>query len=271
MSDRSLSAKEAYFQEQDLLYPSGGDEDAPNESLRILENALAESSVILPPSNTRRPSSFNGPTPKEIQARAEFEAHATERRANTRNAGQHLTRSSTLPGLETTTSFPVEKPRLLSSKSVRDERRKLKRVSSLPEGDLKSQVPFYKRVGEVPRNLKNGKNAKPAENIKLEPESKQLLRNKIVYFYPNNDISMVRRTRIHKVIQLGAAWVKKWREDVTHVMVDDANYTYGQLLRDLNRAGFPVSNCIDATTLSANARKEGSCTCQIRSVCAPLH
>ena len=60
-------------------------------------------------------------------------------------------------------------------------------------------------------------------------------------FYPNDDISMARRQRIHKLIQLGAAWVTKWREDVTHVMVDDASYTYNQLLKHLNRAGFPVS------------------------------
>ena len=95
-------------------------------------------------------------------------------------------------------------------------------------------------MGVVPRELKNGKNIKPADDIKLLPESNQLLRGKVVYFYPNDDVSLVRRTRIHKVIQLGAAWVNKWRDDVTHVLVDDVNHTYTQLLRHLNRAGFPV-------------------------------
>jgi hypothetical protein len=226
---------------------------------------------MLPPSNTRRPSSFNGPTPKEIQARADFEAHATERRTNTRNIG-HLTRSSTISGLETVIDFPVTRPRLASSSSsVRDERKSLKRVFSLPEVGMESQVPFYKRVGVVPRDLKNGKNVKPAENIKLEPESKQLLRDKVIYFYPNDDVSMVRRMRIHKIIQLGAAWVRTWREDVTHVMVDDANHTYGQLLRHLNRAGFPVSVSVDPTTLSTNTGRERSCTGQVRSVRTPMH
>lgn len=117
---------------------------------------------------------------------------------------------------------------------------KMKRVTSLPSLAGLDRLPFYKKMGVVPRELKNGKNVKLADNIKLEPESKQLLRGKIVYFYPNDDVSMVRRTRIHKVIQLGAAWVTKWRDDVTHVLVDDANYTYSQLLRHLNRAGFAV-------------------------------
>ncbi|KAJ4359055.1 hypothetical protein N0V95_002517 [Ascochyta clinopodiicola] len=115
----------------------------------------------------------------------------------------------------------------------------VKRVTSLPNMTGLDQMPFYQQMGVVPRELKNGKNVKPADNIKLEPESKQLLRGKIVYFCPNDDISMARRTRIHKVIQLGAAWVNKWRDDITHVFVDDASYTYTQLLRHLNRAGFP--------------------------------
>jgi DNA polymerase IV len=116
----------------------------------------------------------------------------------------------------------------------------MKRVTYLPKLAGLDQTPFYRQMGVVPRELKNGKNVKPASNIRLEPESKQLLRGKIVYFYPNDDVSMVRRTRIHKVIQLGGAWVNKWRDDITHVLVDDANYTYTQLLRHLNRAGFPV-------------------------------
>jgi DNA polymerase IV len=249
MLDSSLSEKEFYFQQQDLLHLSGDDEDASNESLRIIDDALAESRTMLPPSNIRRPGSFNGPTPKEMQARAEFEDHTTERRTNTRNIGQ-LTRSSTLPGLETATSFPITKSRLPSSSNIHNETRKLKRVSPLPEVDVKIQVPFYKQVGVIPRDLKNGKNVKPADSIKLEPESKQLLRHKVVYFYPNDDVSMIRRTRLHKIIQLGAAWVKTWREDVTHVMVDDANHTYGQLLRHLNRAGFPVSPLAGVATFS---------------------
>ncbi|KAJ4341774.1 hypothetical protein N0V87_001437 [Didymella glomerata] len=117
--------------------------------------------------------------------------------------------------------------------------RKMKRVTSLPNMTGLDQTPFYKQMGVVPRELKNGKNVKRAENIKLLPEPQQLLRGKIIYFYPNDDVSMVRRTRIHKLIQLGAAWVNKWRDDVTHVLVDDVNHTYTQLLRHLNRAGFP--------------------------------
>ena len=88
--------------------------------------------------------------------------------------------------------------------------------------------------------MKNGKNVKIADKIKLDPEHKQLLKGKIVYFFPNDDVSMARRRRLHRIIQLGAAWVKEWRDDVTYVIVDDDNHTYSQLLRNVNKAGFPV-------------------------------
>jgi DNA polymerase IV len=64
-------------------------------------------------------------------------------------------------------------------------------------------------------------------------------------FFPNNDISQARRQRIHKVIQLGAAWVTTWAKDVTHVMVDEAYYTYMQVLKSVNLPALPVSELLD--------------------------
>lgn len=52
---------------------------------------------------------------------------------------------------------------------------------------------------------------------------------------------MARRRRIHKVIQLGAAWVTNWRDDITHIMMDEDIYTYNLLLRHLKKTELPVS------------------------------
>lgn len=238
MSDSELLEKEAYFKEQALLDLSDDEQDFPDESLHDIERALADS--MPPPKLVRQTSSFLGPTPKEKLA--EFEAYTTRQRATRGREELGLLRSNTAPRADVTTSFPITKPSGgLQSGLEGDRGQKLKRVASLPELAGKSLTPFYKRMGVVPRELKSGKKFNPADNIKLEPEHKQLLHGKVVYFYPNDDISMVRRTRIHKVIQLGAAWVNRWRDDVTHIMLDDASYTYSQLLRHLNKAGFPVS------------------------------
>lgn len=237
MSHAELAAKQAYFEKQKLLDISDDETGCKSEAFDEIESAMAEGErTKLVRQNS---SSFLGPTPKETKA--EFEAHAARRRAVNRDGNQALVRSTTAPEAVLTQSFPVTKPRAQQSSQVNNNASgKIKRISSLPDMTGLDQMPFYQRMGVVPRELKNGKNVKPADNIKLEPESRQLLRGKVVYFYPNDDISMPRRTRIHMVIRLGAAWVNKWRDDITHVFVDDASRTYTQLLRHLNKAGFPV-------------------------------
>lgn len=236
MSGAELAAKQAYFEEQKLLDISDDETSCNNEAFQRIETAMAE---VQTSKLIRQTSSFLGPTPKEVEA--DFEAHTSRRRAMIRDETRILARAITAPETELTQSFPVTKPRTRQvAHAEGNMSSKVKRITSLPNMPELNQTPFYQRLGTVPRELKNGKNAKPADNIKLEPESRQLLRGKVVYFYPNDDVSMVRRTRIHMVIRLGAAWVNKWRDDVTHVFVDDASHTYTQLLRHLNRAGFPV-------------------------------
>lgn len=241
MSERELLEKQAYFDDQALLDLSDDEQDFTLDSAEVIAQALAESKDMPPPSLIRQSSSFLGPTPKERQA--EFESHTKRQRATVRPDLHRLLRSSTAPDATLLKSVPtVITPIGPPTGPPNATNQKLKRVTSLPELAGKASVPFYKQIGVVPRELKSGKNVKPADNIKLEPVHRQLLQSKVVYFYPNDDISMVRRTRIHKVIQLGAAWVNRWRDDITHVMLDNADYTYGQLLRHLNRAGIPVGD-----------------------------
>lgn len=240
MTDAALAAKQAFFEEQKLLDIPDDESSGNGKAFDEIESAMVETQRPNPPKLARQSSSFLGPTPKEVKA--DFEAHATRRRAGIRDeTAKTLSRSAIAPEVDLTQSLPVTKPRAQQlSNAEGDSHCKLKRVTSLPNITGLHHTPFYQQVGVVPRELKNGKKVKPADNIKLLPEPQQLLRGKIVYFYPNDDVSMVRRTRIHKVIQLGAAWVNEWRDDVTHVLVDNVNHTYTQLLRHLNRAGFSV-------------------------------
>ncbi|KAF2733165.1 hypothetical protein EJ04DRAFT_468829 [Polyplosphaeria fusca] len=259
MSDEELEAKIAFFKDQELLDISDDETDFPDEGYFMAERALADTKAMPPPNLARKNSSFLGPNPKERQAA--FETHALKQRANRRYDAQGLTRSATDPESTAKKSTTTERSVTRTSNPMASPRKQLKRITSLPEltPHGKDESLFYKRMGMVPRELKSGKSAKPAE-IRLEPEHRQLLREKIIYFYPNDDISMPRRVRIHKIIQLGAAWVTQWRDDITHVMVDDATYTYSQLLKHLNRAGLPrhvalvkfdpyVPQCIEFSTL----------------------
>lgn len=231
----SLSDKAAYFQQQDLLglCDDEDEQDFPDSGFLAAQKSLADDKVMPPPPLGRRGSSFLGPTPRERLQ--EFEAHVTRQRTAMRRLDPGLKRSSTAP--ETSTkNFPS----MTSKSSGAEQHKKLKKTASMSDFSREHDLPFYRRFGEAPRELKNA-NAKPALAIQIEPESKQLLKEKIIYFYPNDDTSMARRLRIHKIIELGAAWVTAWRDDVTHVIFDNGSLSYAQLLRHLNRSRIPVS------------------------------
>ncbi|KAF2472258.1 uncharacterized protein BDR25DRAFT_333623 [Lindgomyces ingoldianus] len=252
MADKELEEKTAYFKDQDLLDISDDEDWFPNEGFVNTERAFAGSEIRPPPSPrlARQRCSFLGPPPRERQA--EFETHTSKQRGTLRPEGQGLVRSTTAPEAAISTTFPlsIAKPKPFTSAPEQlDSRKTLKHSLSLPDliagNQLQDQTPFYKQAGVIPRPLGTTKKAKPVD-IKLEPERKQLLRGKIIYFFPNDDISQARRMRLHKLIQLGAAWVREWREDITHIMVEDGNHTYSQLLRHLNKPGLP---CIQFGTL----------------------
>ncbi|KAH6860816.1 hypothetical protein BKA58DRAFT_392223 [Alternaria rosae] len=236
MSENTLAAKKAYFKEQELL-DINDEQDIPDDSVGRLERALKNSKAMRPPALRKQTSSFLGATPKERQA--EFEAHTRKQRANERQTTHQPMSSSTAPEQELTKMLPVTRPRTRSA-AVVGAKSTLKRVSSLPETAGEDTTPFYIRMGDIPRECK-GRRPKPANNIKLRPEHQQYLKGKIVYFYPSHDITEPRRSRIHKVIEFGAAWVKDWKENITHVIIDDDYdvHTYSQLLRDPNIPGIP--------------------------------
>lgn len=233
MSHQDLQEKVAYFKQQNLLDLSDDEKEFPDPGFLAAEQLLADARPMPPPPSARRGSSFLGPTPQERQQ--EFEAHASRQRVVTREHNPSLTRRSAAPE-PAPQIFPATKSHTESLQS----RKKPTKTASISDITKEGLIPFYRRSGDVPRELKNVK-ASLALNIKIEPEHKQLLKEKIVYFFPNNDTSMARRLRIHKIIELGAAWVKTWRTNVTHVIFDNGDETFSQLLRHLKIAGLPVS------------------------------
>ncbi|KAJ4353257.1 uncharacterized protein N0V89_004984 [Didymosphaeria variabile] len=224
MADKELQEKVTYFMQQNLLDLSDDEEGFPDSGLVAAEQLFADFKAMPPPPPVRRGSSFLGPTPRERQQ--EFETHTAQQRAAVRKHDPSLLRSSTAPNT-VTKSFPVAK----LEQGDRAPQRFLKKTASMSDLAAQDRTPFYKRMGEIPRELKNA-NAKAATNIVVEPVHKQLLREKLVYLFPNNDIT----------------WVKSWRDDVTHVIFDDDKQTYPQLLRHLNRAGLPSGIPLDPTS-----------------------
>ena len=274
MSEDALQEKTAYFDQQEL---SDKDDDAHplSEAYLQIRRILEEPKVMSPPKVTRQSSSFLGPTPKEQLKRLESLRTNQLSSSSSSSESSGLKRASTAPEPKMLQSFPAGKGRQrpMTSSAGEGAQKILERTVSLPDTLSQDGTPFHKQVGSIPRELKNGKNVKLANDIKLEPENRQVLKGKKIYFYPNDDISMPRRQRIHKIIQLGAAWIKVWREDVTHIMVDD--YSYSQVLRHLNKIALPVSIysmvklvnfCIDDNTTAA-ASGPG----EIRSLCSTVY
>ncbi|KAF2018608.1 hypothetical protein BU24DRAFT_447269 [Aaosphaeria arxii CBS 175.79] len=239
-----------------------------NDKRKRMESIGGDEQV---PRLVRQKSSFLGPTPKERRAeferfamerkmamrkesedagmpkerRAEIERFAMERkmamRKESEDAGPEGSRPSSSDGFSTPPP-PPEPPKQTARARARqpdDKQSRQAKGKKKVEQTEEEEIPFWRRVGSIPRELKSGRNVKPATRIVLVPERRQLFKGKIVYYYPNDDVSTARRQRIHKLIQLGAAWVTKWRDDVTHVVVDDKDRGYGALMRHLGMKELP--------------------------------
>ena len=62
-----------------------------------------------------------------------------------------------------------------------------------------------------------------------------------VVFFPNNDISPLRRMRIHRAQDYGASWAEKLDDTVTHIIVDK-DLTYQDVLKHLGPESLLVSS-----------------------------
>lgn len=80
-------------------------------------------------------------------------------------------------------------------------------------------------------------------SILLQPRFYISIDNHGPVFFPNNDISPLRRLRIQRAQEYGALWTKTWGQDITHVVVDKG-LVFKDILTFLNIDSFPVSRAI---------------------------
>ena len=74
-------------------------------------------------------------------------------------------------------------------------------------------------------------------------------------FLPNNDIAPARRLRIKKALEWGALWVKEWRPDVTHIIVDK-DLVYKDVLAYLKIPALPVVPFQTITSACAHSNRQ---------------
>lgn len=60
-----------------------------------------------------------------------------------------------------------------------------------------------------------------------------------VDFIPDNDIAPARRMRIRKAMEWGAVWIREFKEDVSHIIVDK-DLQYKDVLSFLKIQSLPV-------------------------------
>ena len=72
----------------------------------------------------------------------------------------------------------------------------------------------------------------------MEPIASVLLTD-LTVFFPNNDVSTLRRLRIQRAQEHGAQWAREWSSDITHVIIDK-DLSYQDLVIHLKLASVPV-------------------------------
>ncbi|KAH7054584.1 DNA polymerase beta-like protein [Macrophomina phaseolina] len=95
--------------------------------------------------------------------------------------------------------------------------------------------PTLAELAQLPRAP--GKKKK-ATKIKLVPEYNRIFKDRVFFFFPNNDTNGARRMRITKALEYGATWVVEWCDDVTHVVLDKS-VSFGHLKKYLKVDALP--------------------------------
>ncbi|KAF9889200.1 hypothetical protein FE257_007513 [Aspergillus nanangensis] len=88
------------------------------------------------------------------------------------------------------------------------------------------------------RTMTTGKR-KRSSPPRVVPENQQVLKGLVFFFFPNSDISPLRRLRIQRAQEYGALWARAWRDDVTHVIVDKG-LTFQDVLKHLKLDALPA-------------------------------
>ncbi|KAL4976794.1 hypothetical protein BDW66DRAFT_159417 [Aspergillus desertorum] len=83
-----------------------------------------------------------------------------------------------------------------------------------------------------------GKRKRGGPFAKMIPEQLQIFRGLVFFFFPNSDVSPLRRLRIQRAQEYGALWAKTWGSHVTHIIVDKG-LEFEEILRHLKLETIP--------------------------------
>ncbi|KOC09786.1 DNA polymerase POL4 [Aspergillus flavus AF70] len=96
------------------------------------------------------------------------------------------------------------------------------------------------KIMALKKNKVDGKK-KRTSTTKIVPEQHQIFKGLVFFFFPNSDVSPLRRLRIQRAQEYGALWARTWGDNVTHVIVDKG-LAFQEVLKHLCLETFPKPN-----------------------------
>ena len=203
-----MQRKKAFFNElYKLDTESDGEEDGSNA-----QAILASSKLNLTQKGSRK-----------RRDRAHGQAHCMN----------NLARTTSAPVTRTSVSFPIFATTALGKENAAD-------LYSI-EGSLNGQEAGQgentseKRANDVAGPRKKRKRGQSFNGL---PDSQQIFKGLSFFFFPNNDVAPIREFRIRKAMEWGATWIKTWKQEVTHIVMDK-NLAYNDLLTFLKLQNLP--------------------------------
>ncbi|KAL3460717.1 hypothetical protein BJX64DRAFT_177238 [Aspergillus heterothallicus] len=102
-----------------------------------------------------------------------------------------------------------------------------------PVCDMKPMPPLSKPAAASPPGKR-----KRGPSGKMIPEELQIFKGLVFFFFPNSDVSPLRRLRIQRAQEYGALWERTWGDNITHVIVDKG-LKLEEVLKHLKLESFP--------------------------------
>ncbi|KAL2832145.1 hypothetical protein BDW59DRAFT_169533 [Aspergillus cavernicola] len=93
-------------------------------------------------------------------------------------------------------------------------------------------LPEHPAASKAPSKRKRGLSGK------IVPNQLQIFKGLVFFFFPNSDVSPLRRLRIQRVQEYGAQWARAWENNITHVIVDKG-LKFEEILKHLKLEDFP--------------------------------
>ncbi|KAL2835779.1 hypothetical protein BJY01DRAFT_66126 [Aspergillus pseudoustus] len=106
-------------------------------------------------------------------------------------------------------------------------------VCGTEPGLVKVMMKMSKTTGASPPSKR--KRGSSGKNI---PEHLQIFKGLVFFFFPNTDVSPLRRLRIQRAQEYGALWERNWGNNITHVIVDKG-LKFEEVLKHLSLGSFP--------------------------------